>query len=301
MAMRDNPLFSIVVPTYNRAYLIGKTLDSLVRQSWSHWEILVIDDGSTDDTESVVKGINHPRIQYFKKENAERAAARNYGAVRARGDYVNFFDSDDLALPNHLAEAARMVREKETPEWFHLGFAAITPAGEILREVNAYRGETLQQYIPNGNPLSCNGVFIRKDIIQKYPFNEDRSLSASEDYELWYRLAARYPLHYSNQVTSFVVEHVNRSVHKLNGSKLTSRINSLRRSLARDPAINEVFREQFKLTEVNLHTHLALHLAEDPHWKVHAIQQLGAALLKSPAFVFERRFLITIRNLLFKW
>ena len=299
--MFDEVLFSIVVPTYNRAHLIGKTLDSLLLQSWPRWEILVIDDGSTDDTESVVKGISHPRIQYFKKENAERAAARNYGAARARGDYVNFFDSDDLALPNHLAEAARMARARKTPEWFHLGFAVTTPTGKILDEVNNFQGETLQQYIPRGNPLSCNGVFIRKDIIQKHPFNEDRSLSASEDYELWYRLAARYPLHYSNQITSLVVEHENRSVHKTNGQKLISRIKSLRDSLARDQVVVEVFREQFRLTEVNLHTHLALHLAEDPCWKTYALVQLGTALLKSPAFLFKRRFLIIIRNLLLKW
>ena len=99
----NNPFFSVVVPTYNRGDLITKTLRSLQVQDYDNYEIIVVDDGSTDHTEEIVKGVLDHRTTYVKKANAERAAARNFGARRAKGAYVNFFDSDDLALPNHLS------------------------------------------------------------------------------------------------------------------------------------------------------------------------------------------------------
>ena len=87
-------LFSIIVPTYNRAKLVAKTLKTLQGQLYDNYEIIVIDDGSTDDTESVVQAFSDSKIIYIKKNNGERAAARNFGATVAKGTYINFFDSE---------------------------------------------------------------------------------------------------------------------------------------------------------------------------------------------------------------
>jgi glycosyltransferase involved in cell wall biosynthesis len=100
-----NPFFSIVIPTYNRAHLIVPTLQSVVNQTFTDFEILIIDDGSTDETEDVVE-INFPshhKINYIRKKNEERSVARNTGFHLARGEYVVFFDSDDIMLPHYLA------------------------------------------------------------------------------------------------------------------------------------------------------------------------------------------------------
>ncbi|MGZ8162849.1 MAG: glycosyltransferase family 2 protein [Methylobacter sp.] len=299
--MQNEPFFSIVVPTYNRGHLIKKTLESLLAQTWSHYEIIVVDDGSTDNTEDVVANLNSPCIIYFKKVNAERAAARNYGAQQARGGYVNFFDSDDLALPNHLAEAARMVQEKDDPDWFHLGYAVVTPEGKVVKEVNTYQGSTLQSYIHQGNPLSCNGVFLRADTIKKFPFNEDRALSVSEDYELWYRLAARYPLFYSNIITSWVIDHECRSVRTMDAEKLIVRINLLFFYLSQDQAIQQVFKDKFHLTKARIYSHLALHLSEHNDSKIKSIEYLLKAFLTSSSTISQRTFPATIRNLLLRW
>lgn len=298
--MQADPFFSIVVPTYNRAGIIKKTLESLLAQTWPHYEIIVVDDGSTDDTEAVVASLSSLRITYFKKVNAERAAARNYGAQLAKGRYVNFFDSDDLALPNHLAEASRMVLEKGEPEWFHLGYAVVTPEGKVLEEVNTYQGSTLQPYISHGNPLSCNGVFLRADTIRKFHFNEDRRLSASEDYELWCRLAARYPLFYSNTITSWVIDHECRSVRTMDAEKLISRLNLLLFYLRQDQAIQQVFKDKFHLTEAGIYAYLALHLSEYNSSKKTSINYLLKAFFASSNIISQRTFYATIRNLLLK-
>src|SRR5437868_10948529 len=97
--------FSIIIPTYNRASVIKKTIDTTLNQSYPGYEVIVVDDGGTDNTEEVIRAIGNNKITYYKKENAERAAARNYGAAMAKGDYLTFVDSDDLLYQNYLETA----------------------------------------------------------------------------------------------------------------------------------------------------------------------------------------------------
>src|SRR5260221_10112403 len=92
-------VFSIVIATFNRSQFLKLSLTSILSQKISSFEVIVIDDGGTDDTEEVIKSFNNNRIQYYKIENAERGAARNTGLKYAKGEYINFFDSDDLFLP----------------------------------------------------------------------------------------------------------------------------------------------------------------------------------------------------------
>src|SRR5947209_8581316 len=99
------PYFSVVIPTYNREKLIQNTLNSVLNQKYQSFEIIVIDDGGQDNTEQLIKNIDDPKISYYKKENGERGAARNYGWQLAKGSYVTFLDSDDIFYENHLKEA----------------------------------------------------------------------------------------------------------------------------------------------------------------------------------------------------
>jgi glycosyltransferase involved in cell wall biosynthesis len=101
------PLVSIIIPTYNRTHLIGKTLDSILAQSYDNWECIVVDDGSTDDTELLLKKYceNDPRFHYHKRpiDRPKGAnACRNYGFELSLGEYINWFDSDDEMLPSKL-------------------------------------------------------------------------------------------------------------------------------------------------------------------------------------------------------
>ena len=118
----SSPIFSIVIPTYNRAHLIASTIESVLEQNFRDFEVLIIDDGSNDNTEDVVNKFKNESIRYYKKENAERGAARNFGATRAKGQYINFFDSDDLMYPHHLIAAYNLIQSLERPEFFHLAY-----------------------------------------------------------------------------------------------------------------------------------------------------------------------------------
>ena len=298
---KDCPLISIVVPTYNRADLIAETLKSLQAQDYSNYEILVIDDGSTDNTEEVVKSVAGERTHYIKKNNAERAAARNFGAQRAKGEYINFFDSDDLALPNHLAEATDFILKNNHPEWFHLAYSWAEPGGKVFRDVNDFQGESLNSLMPKGNPLSCNGVFIRTDISRTHRFNEDRELSASEDYELWVRLSAQFPLKYSNTITSVVIDHEGRSVRTINGEKLIRRLDLLIHYLQQDPKVMSYYKDQFNMIRMDAHSYIALHLANIPAFKIKSAAYLFRAFVDSPKLLSNKRFYATLKNILIKW
>ncbi|MCL4708220.1 glycosyltransferase family 2 protein [bacterium] len=97
------PVFSIVIPTYNRAKIISRAIQSILNQTFGEFELIIVDDGSTDDSQKVIKQINDPRICYIRQENRGVAAARNAGVKSSRGKYIAFLDSDDEVLPEWLS------------------------------------------------------------------------------------------------------------------------------------------------------------------------------------------------------
>jgi GalNAc5-diNAcBac-PP-undecaprenol beta-1,3-glucosyltransferase len=111
--------FSVIIPTYNRAKLITETVDTILQQTYPHLEIIIVDDGSTDNTGQIIttRYGSDSRVRYFYKENEERGAARNYGMKKAKGDYAVIFDSDDWMHSNHLSVLEKNIyaagKEKE--------------------------------------------------------------------------------------------------------------------------------------------------------------------------------------------
>lgn len=287
--------FSIVIPTYNRAGYIGKTIRSLLATSYSSFEIIVVDDGSTDNTEAMVLGENDKHVRYYRKNNGERGAARNYGARLANGVYVNFFDSDDVAYSNHLNEAFKAVQGLGHPEVFHLGYDVKDDEGMLIRRVDDLPS-TVNDRLIDGNHLSCNGVFLRKDICAQFPFNEDRVLSASEDYELWLRLASRFPFHGVREVTSTVVNHEARSVLRINAESFIARIRCLQENLGRDAMFVQRYGQRWKVLQAHLYVYMALHLAMANYPKGMSIKYLVRALLLNPWVFFTRGFLGALKN-----
>jgi hypothetical protein len=153
----------------------------------------------------------------------------------------------------------------------------------------------------NGNCLSCNGVFVRKDIILANPFNEERALSASEDYELWVRLAARYPLYYSNTITSIVIDHEMRSVRVMNGEKLIQRLQLLISSLEKDEVVTSFYGNDFKKIKGDSYSYIALHLANSTAYKKMSFEYLLKSLKTNKGILKNKRFYAILKNLLIKW
>lgn len=112
-----NPLVSIIIPTYNRAHLISETLESIIAQTYSNWECIIVDDGSTDNTDEIVNNymLKDKRFQYHCRPIGKRkgpSSCRNYGYELSKGEYVNWFDSDDLYLPDALSSWINQFEKK---------------------------------------------------------------------------------------------------------------------------------------------------------------------------------------------
>ncbi|MEL7221748.1 MAG: glycosyltransferase family 2 protein, partial [Bacteroidota bacterium] len=111
-----SPFFSIIIPTYNRAAYLPHAIKSVMDQVFADWELLIVDDGSTDDTRKVVQPfLSDERIRYHWQENRELNGARNTGVRLARGRYIAFLDDDDQYLVNHLSVLANYLKEKGYP------------------------------------------------------------------------------------------------------------------------------------------------------------------------------------------
>lgn len=156
-----SPLVSVVVPTYNRAHLIGRTIESALGQSYDPIEIVIIDDGSTDDTAEVIAARwgNDARVRYFKKENGGPAGARNAGFARSRGEYVALLDSDDTWEPWKLSLQIRCMEQNPELGMTWTDMAMIDETGQVvdptyLRHMyTAYRWFTNDELFPRSQAL----------------------------------------------------------------------------------------------------------------------------------------------------
>lgn len=296
MSISGRPFFSIVIPTYNRASLLEKTLQSIQPQTYPHFEVLVIDDGGTDSSREVVRAMEDPRILYYYKANEERGAARNYGARLAKGDYFNFFDSDDLMYPIHLEEAANMISRFQCPEFFHLAYDHRKENGELMSEVVHQESKVASSVLFN-NDLSCNGVFLRSDIARTYPFREDRELASAEDWELWIRLLCRYPIKCSQRVTSSVIHHEQRSITTIKPEKVINRDLLMIRLLSQDAVVMGCYNGLFKRFKAERYTYIMLSLAQ-ARQRIEVIRWALIALRTFPKILFTKRFLASVRNII---
>lgn len=289
-------LFSVIVPTFNREkYIIG-TLISVIGQTYKNFEIIVVDDGSTDGTASVVQGISDPRIRYYSKPNQERGAARNFGVSKASGDYVTFLDSDDLLKPNHLAEAYRFIVNQPEAVVFHLGYDVVNIDGKLKTPWKPLP-DPVNHKLVEGNFLSCLGVFIHKAVFNSYGFNTDRRLAGSEDYELWLRLAAIYPIRTVPVSTALLVDHNDRSVLRIEIRNFRNRMEVFGHSVKNDERVREFYGARLAVLWAFMSVYAALHLAMSGH-KSESLSSLLSAVKYRPQVILSYRFWVATSKLL---
>lgn len=296
--MSSRPYFSVVIPTYNRADRIEKTITSVLQQTFTDFELIVVDDGSTDNTEAVVRSFDDPRIHYLWKVNAERAAARNAGVQVSRGPYVTFLDSDDWLYPRHLGLVREAIRTLKDPAVYHQAYEVVDDLGQLLSRDDLGGHNINKLLFTMGNVLSCIGVFVRSDIARSNPFNETLALTGLEDWELWIRLAAQYPILHGAEVTSALVHHEERSVWQVQDQKLLLRVSAFLDIVSGNAMVTEKFDALLPMLRANANTYISLHLSELPGHKRQALAYFFRGLSYSWQAMFRRRTLAILRNLL---
>jgi glycosyltransferase involved in cell wall biosynthesis len=287
------PFFTVVIPTYNRGDIISDTIQSVLAQRFTNFELLIVDDGSTDDTENVVRNFTDSRVKYFKKTNKERGAARNFGVKNSIAKYVTFCDSDDLLYPDYLQNAFETIsKSKVDVAWLHLAYEIKRSGAKSLKM--SIKPDDIILTLAKGNPLSCMGIFVKRDVIAENNFNEDRYLSGSEDWELWLRLASKYPIVVDTRVSACLMLHDGRSVLASDELKL-----QLRKFLSigyafDDEAVKMKFSKYRKLMEAYFDTYISLHLMLSGN-RISSLRYLFKAIANYPACILDRRFLAIIK------
>ncbi len=223
------PFFSIVIPTYNRAHLIGKSIESVLNQTFSDFELIIVDDGSTDNTCEVVAGYNDSRIKYIYQKNTERSAARNNGIRNSLGLYVCFLDSDDYFLAERLKSLRGYIEKRGFPEVF-IYTGKQNEINGVLYVANEYHGFKKEEfYLDNmiTEIIHSQQVCVSTTILKRTFFNEH--LSVSEDMELWLRIADKYEVVcLPNETSVVIVDHQERTVTKANYTRFFKQLAAIR-------------------------------------------------------------------------
>jgi glycosyltransferase involved in cell wall biosynthesis len=181
---------SVVIPTYNSAAYLADAVDSVLNQTFTDFEIIVIDDGSTDDTESVM-GRYGDRVRYIRQANGGVAAARNRGIEESRGRYVAFLDSDDTWFPSKLERQLEALRKDPEYRACYGAFTAVRSDLTPLHESGGNRaGSTLEDLLLRGNIIGSICTVMCERTMFEETGGFDPSLSQCADWDMWVRLAA---------------------------------------------------------------------------------------------------------------
>jgi glycosyltransferase involved in cell wall biosynthesis len=190
---RNLPKISVIIPAYNSENTISYTINSVLNQTFSELELIVINDGSQDSTLDIVKQFKDPRIKVFSYANAGGNVSRNRGLNLAVGEFVSFLDADDLWTSDKLESQLKALEENLTAKVAYSWTDYIDANGEYILSGkrinlngNVYEGLLVSNFLENGsNPLIC-----RKALITLGGFDE--SLAAAQDWDMWLRLASKF-------------------------------------------------------------------------------------------------------------
>lgn len=293
--MNRSPFFSVIIPTYNRASFIEATIQSVLNQTFQDFEVIVVDDGSTDSTEEIVARFASKKIRYFKKRNEERGAARNFGVAKATSTYVTFLDSDDILYQNHLQTAFQQIQLHPHHKVFHLGYEIRNEGGQVLNQISKLG--TINRALLSGNPMSCVGVFLQSQVAKENPFNEDRLLAGLEDWEAWLRIGAKYKFVAVNGITACLIEHSCRSVSSASQEKLVLKMNAFILCVKLNQQLKLAYRDKLEYVVASVYTYTALHLLIDKSSKRLALKFLVNGISHNSFEIFRRRFYVILKLL----
>lgn len=193
-----SPLVSVIIPTYNRAAWLAAAIESVLAQSYSNHEVLVVDDGSTDNTRNIATGYGD-RVHYLFQPNRGPAAARNLGIHHANGCYIAFLDSDDRWLKHKLRTQVALVTSDPSIKICYTDEIWIRQGRRVNQKKihRKYSGWIYQRCLPLCI-ISPSSVMIHRDVFTAVGMF-DEEFMVCEDYELWLRISQAYPIAFIDQ------------------------------------------------------------------------------------------------------
>ena len=214
-------MVSVVIPLYNKENSITSTLQSVCAQTYTDFEVLVVNDGSTDNGATLAAKYPDTRIRVINKENGGVCSARNRGIKEAKGEFVALLDGDDQWDKEYLAEQVKMINDFPKAAMWGINFAELNQ-GKLIRKLetalpDGYRGYVENYFEMKGrvSDLFCSSsVVIRKEVFDKVGMFDER-LKYSEDIDMWFRIIANYPVaFYDKYMAWYLYDAENRAMNR---------------------------------------------------------------------------------------
>ena len=214
-------MISVVIPLYNKEKSIRATLDSVCAQTYSDFEVIVVDDGSTDEGGAIAEQYLDNRVRVIHKPNAGVCSARNRGIQESTGGYIALLDGDDQWDAQYLQEQVRMIRDFPEAVMWGINFAELSQ-GKLIRKLvtglpEGYRGYVKDYFQISGrvSDLFCSSsVVIRRDVFDKVGFFDEK-LRYSEDIDMWFRIISNYPVaFYDKYMVWYLYDAENRAMNR---------------------------------------------------------------------------------------
>jgi len=197
-------LFPFIIPTFNRGNIINNSIKSVLNQTYKNFEIIVVDDGSTDNTKEEINKIKNHKIRYLKlKKNSGGSNARNIGIKHSHGQYISFQDSDDIFYPDKLEKQIQNIINQNSDLDFckiniilNRTFNYFIP--NFSQEKSIFEGNIFDELLSRGNFISTQSILVRKNFIEKYLF--DPNMPRLQDYDMILRMIPKVKISYTKDV-----------------------------------------------------------------------------------------------------
>jgi teichuronic acid biosynthesis glycosyltransferase TuaG len=201
------PEVSVIIPAYNAAHYLAEAVDSVLRQSFQDFEILVIDDGSTDDTEELMRGYR-TKVRYLRQQNSGVAIARNHGIEQSRGRYIAFLDADDTWAAHKLERQLTAMADHKD---YRICYSAFTITGPDLTPISVSRSRrqahALEDILLRGNVIATPTTVMGERALFVESGGFDSALSQCADWDMWVRLAALTDFLYIDEPLAWYRRH----------------------------------------------------------------------------------------------
>lgn len=195
------PFFSVIIPLFNKEKFIEATLKSVLNQTFIDFEILIINDGSTDNSATIIEGFDDPRIRYFLKENAGVSSARNDGIEKAQSNYISFIDADDYWYPDFLEEMFKIIQNYPQQKAFSAAIEIETSKKVIPASYSIVRTndcEIVNYFTASSKEtVICTSCAVFHKSIFEETGNFDITVKSGQDTDLWIRIGMNYPVVFS--------------------------------------------------------------------------------------------------------
>lgn len=294
------PFFSIIIPTYNRADFIYNTIHSVLNQTFQDFEILIVDNCSTDNTQEIVSKIDDSRIQFFiNDQNFDRSYSRNRGIHLAKGNFITLLDSDDLMVKSCLQDAYDSILKYPSISLFHCDYMIQDIVTNKVLSTSSNHKQLFKLPIHNilyGNYISCNGVFVKNEILKSNLFDDTPIMIGSEDWDIWIRAVDKVEKIIHIPITNIILnEHPNRTMNQFNGEKLDKRTHYLmdkNLSIARKHKFENEFKSSCYLLIGNGY--------QESNDIPNALKYWKKAINEKFRFIFHFRALALLKNIILK-